>query len=48
MIVMNNVNIHYNARIEKLIILHECKIRYLSLYSSNFNLIELSFNVLKI
>ncbi len=45
---MNNVNIHYNARIEKLIILHECEIKYLLLYSSNFNLIKLSFSVLKI
>ncbi len=45
---MNNVNIYCNARIEKLIILHECNVRYLFLYSLNFNLIELSFNVLKI
>ena len=48
MIVINNVSIHYNARIKKLIILYEYKIRYLFSYSSNFNLIELSFNVLKI
>ncbi len=48
MIVMNNVNIHCNARIKKLIILHEYEIRYLSLYSLNFNLIKLNFNVLKI
>ncbi len=47
-IIMNNISIHCNARIEKLIILHECKIQYLSSYSSNFNLIELSFSVLKI
>ncbi len=47
MIVMNNVNIHCNARIEKLIILHECNVRYLPSYSSNFNPIELSFSVLK-
>ncbi len=47
-IIMNNVSIHCNARIEELIISHECEIRYLSSYSSNFNFIELSFNVLKI
>ncbi len=47
-IIMNNVSIHCNARIEKLIISHECEIRYLSSYSSNFNLIEFSFSVLKI
>ncbi len=47
-IIMNNVSIHYNARIKKLIILHECKIRYLLSYSLNFNLIKLNFNVLKI
>ncbi len=45
---MNNVSIHCNARIEKLIISHECEIRYLSSYSSNFNFIEFSFSVLKI
>ncbi len=47
-IIINNVSIHCNARIEKLIISHECEIRYLSSYSSNFNFIELSFSVLKI
>jgi len=47
-IIMNNVSIHCNARIEKLIISHECEIRYLSSYSSNFNFIEFSFSVLKI
>ncbi len=47
-IIMNNISIHCNACIEKLIISHECEMCYLSLYSSNFNLIELSFNVLKI
>ena len=47
-IIMNNVSIHCNARIEKLIISHECEVRYLSSYSSNFNFIELSFSVLKI
>ncbi len=47
-IIMNNISIHCNACIKKLIILHECKIWYLLSYSSNFNFIELSFNVLKI
>ncbi len=44
---MTNVSIHCNARIEELITSHECEIRYLPSYSSNFNLIELSFSVLK-
>ncbi len=44
---MNNVSIHCNARIEKLIISHGCEIRYLSSYSPDFNPIELSFSVLK-
>ncbi len=48
MIVMNNVSMHYNTRIKKLIILYECKIRYLFSYSLNFNLIKLNFNILKI
>ncbi len=47
-IIMNNISIHCNAHIKKLIISHECEVQYLSSYSSNFNLIELSFNVLKI
>ena len=47
-IIMNNASIHCNRRIEELIISHECEIRYLPSYSSNFNLIELSFSVLKI
>ncbi len=47
-IIMNNVSVHCNARIEELIISHECEVWYLSSYSLNFNLIELSFNVLKI
>jgi len=46
-IIMNNVSIHCNARIEELIISHECEMRYLPPYSPNFNLIELSFSVLK-
>ena len=47
-IIMNNISIHCNARIKKLIISHECEIWYLSSYSLNFNLIELNFSVLKI
>ncbi len=44
---MNNASIHCNRRIEELIISHECEVRYLPFYSPNFNLIELSFSVLK-
>ncbi len=46
-IIMNNASIHCNARIEELITSHGCEIRYLPPYSSDFNLIELSFSVLK-
>ncbi len=44
---MDNVSIHCNARIEELIISHECEVRYLPPYSPDFNPIELSFSVLK-
>ncbi len=47
-IIMNNASVHCNSRIEELIISHECQMWYLSLYSSNYNLIELIFSVLKI
>ncbi len=47
-IIMNNTSIHCNCWIEELIISHKCEMCYLSLYSSNFNSIELSFSVLKI
>ncbi len=47
-IIMNNASIHCNRWIKELIISHECKMCYLSFYSSNFNSIELSFSVLKI
>ncbi len=46
-IIVDNVSIHCNARIEKLITSHGCEMRYLPPYSPNFNLIELSFSVLK-
>ncbi len=46
-IIMDNVSIHCNARIEELITSHGCEVRYLPPYSSDFNLIELSFSVLK-
>ncbi len=40
-IIINNISIHCNAHIEKLIISHECEIRYLSSYSSNFNFVTI-------
>ena len=46
-IVMNNVSIHINSRIWQTIKAHDCRIKYLSLYSFNYNPIELSFSVLK-
>jgi hypothetical protein len=38
---------HVNLRIEEIIKINNCEIRYLSLYLLNFNLIKLSFNILK-
>jgi len=46
-IVMDNVSVHVNPRIEEIIKTYGCKIRYLSPYSPDFNPIELSFSVLK-
>jgi hypothetical protein len=46
-IIMNNVNVHYNSRIRKIIETYKCRVKYLFLYSSNYNLIELSFSMLK-
>ena len=44
---MDNVSSYYNVRIEEIIRGFGYKIRYLLPYSPNFNLIELSFSVLK-
>ncbi len=38
---------HVNLRIEEIIKIYNCEIRYLSSYLLNFNLIKLSFNILK-
>ena len=46
-IVMDNVAIHVNPRIEEAIRQHEYEIRYLPPYSPDFNSIELTFSVLK-
>ena len=46
-IIMNNVTIHINARITKIIEQHDCQVRYLLSYFFDFNSIELSFFVLK-
>ena len=46
-IVMDNVAIHINPRIEEAIRQHGCEIRYLPPYSPDLNPIELSFSVLK-
>ena len=47
-IIMNNVSIHVNPRIKKIIEGHDCQVRYLPPYSPDFNPIELTFAVLKI
>lgn len=46
-IVINNASVYCNSRIEKVIRQYEYEIRYLPFYLSDFNLIELSFSVLK-
>ena len=46
-IIINNVNIHINSRIQQFIELYDCRIKYFSSYSSNFNSIEFNFSVLK-
>ena len=47
-IVINNVFIHTNSRIQKIIEAYDCKVCYLFLYSLDFNFIELTFSILKI
>lgn len=46
-IIIDNVSAHCNSRIREVIKTHECRIKYLSPYSSDYNPIELSFSVLK-
>ncbi len=46
-IVLNNASIHVNSRIEEIIKVYDYETWYLSSYLLDFNLIELSFNVLK-
>jgi transposase len=46
-IIMDNVNIYCNSFIANIIRTRGYLIRYLSLYFSNYNPIELSFNILK-
>jgi transposase len=46
-IIMNNANIHCYLFIADAIRIREYLIRYLLLYSPNYNPIELSFNILK-
>ena len=47
-IIMNNVTIHTNFRIKKIIEQYDCQVRYFFSYFSDFNSIELSFSVLKV
>ncbi len=42
MIIMNNVSVHCNSRIEELIISHECQISYLSRWIDDLSLIWMS------
>jgi transposase len=44
---MMNNSIYCDSCIKEIIALHSCEVRHLSFYSPNFNLIELSFSVLK-
>lgn len=47
-IIMNNVFIHVNFRIEEMIETHGCQVRYLFSYFLDFNSIEFIFSVLKV
>ena len=47
-IVLNNFNVHLNVRVIQTIEKYNCKIRFLSFYSSNYNFIEFIFSILKI
>ena len=44
---MDNVSSYYNQRIKEVINAFRCQVRYLLLYSPDFNPIELSFSILK-
>jgi hypothetical protein len=44
---MNNVSPHCNSRIREIIETYERRVKYFFSYSSNYNLIELSFSILK-
>jgi hypothetical protein len=46
-IIMNNASAHRNPRIQEVIETYKCRVKYLPLYSPNYNLIELSFSILK-
>ena len=46
-IIMNNVNIYINSRIQQFIESYDCRVKYFSFYSSNFNSIEFNFSILK-
>ena len=46
-IYLNNINIHIDSRIQHAVEEVDLLLKFLSPYSSDFNLIELSFNVLK-
>ena len=45
---MDNASIYVNPRIQEVIEAHDCQMRYLPPYSSDFNPIELTFSVLKV
>jgi hypothetical protein len=46
-IIMNDNSTHVNSRIRDAIETYECRVKYLSSYSSDYNSIELSFEMLK-
>jgi transposase len=46
-IIMKNCSIHVNSRIRETIETHDCRVKYLFSYSSDYNSVELSFSVLK-
>jgi transposase len=46
-IIMDNNSEHVNSRIQDTIEARDCRLKYLSPYSPDYNSIELSFSVLK-
>ena len=47
-VIFNNLNLHLDLWVKKVIKMHKCFIKFLFLYSSDYNSIKLSFNIMKL